>query len=221
MGGLFSEGCALVKLDLILGDPNIVGGTKVLSEMINPQYIAAIMTTEQLIIAFLSSSVIGGVIGAFITGRFNLKVKDREYENEYFKLVLVKRVAAYESIQRLVTGLKTAVLDDDRIPCHLLLSYEDGLLEAYTLLYEISSQALWLSDGIFQKTRDLGCLLYGAEKYEEGSVAFAKKHYQKLAMFREEIEVLHIRDMLSLHEVRQFLKKKNVKGEFSHVQLGG
>uniref|UniRef100_E6PTE1 Uncharacterized protein n=1 Tax=mine drainage metagenome TaxID=410659 RepID=E6PTE1_9ZZZZ len=74
------------------------------------------MTTEHLILALLSSSVIGGAIGAFITGRFNLRTKDREYENEYFKLILAKRIAAYESIQKLVTGLKTAVLSDDRQP---------------------------------------------------------------------------------------------------------
>lgn len=179
------------------------------------------MTTEQLVLAILSSSVIGGAIGAFIAGRFNLRVKDREYEIQYYKLVLAKRIAAYESIQQLVTGLKTAVLGEDRQPHHLLFSHEDGLPEAHKLLYEISSQALWLSDDLFRQTRDLGRLLFGATNHEGGTVVFAKKHYQKLATFREEIERLYIRDMLSLHEVRQFLKTKKVEGGFSNVQLGG
>jgi hypothetical protein len=178
------------------------------------------MTTEQLVFALLSSSVLGGVIGAFITGRFNLRVKDREYENEYYKLVLAKRIIAYESVQRLVTGLKTAIVDDDRQPYHLLLSYEDGPMDAHMLLHEISSQALWISDDLFLQTRDLGRLLYSATGHEDGTVAFAKKHYEKLATFREEIERLHIRDMLSLHEVRKFLRTKEVKGGFSNVQLG-
>lgn len=179
------------------------------------------MTTEQLLLALLSSSVLGGAIGAFITGRFNLRAKDREYENEYYKLVLAKRIAAYESIQKLVTGLKTAVVGDDGQPYHLLLSHEDGPLDAHKLLYEISSQTLWLSDDLFLQTRDLGRLLFGATGHEAGSVAFAKKHYEKLATFREEIERLHIGDMLSLHEVRKFLKTKKVKGGFSNVKLGG
>jgi hypothetical protein len=179
------------------------------------------MTTEQFVLAILSSSVVGGAIGAFIAGRFNLSVKDREYENEYYKLVLAKRIAAYESIQKLVTGLKTAVLDEDRQPYHLLLSHEDDLPEAYKCLYEISSQALWLSDDLFLQTRDLGRLLFGATDHEGGTVAFAKKHYQKLATFREEIERLHIRDMLSLHEVKKFLKAKRIEGVFSNVRLGG
>jgi len=178
------------------------------------------MTTEQLVFAILSSSVIGGAIGAFIAGRFNLRLKDREYENDYYKLVLAKRIAAYESIQQLITGLKTAVLDDDHQPYHFLLSHEDSLPEAHRLLLEISSHALWLSDDLFLQTRDLGRLLFGATNHEGGAVAFAKKHYQKFATFREEIERLHIRDMLSLYKISKFLKTKKVECGFSNVQLG-
>ena len=183
--------------------------------------LATNMATEQLVLAIFSSSVIGVAIGAFIAGRFNLSVKDREYENEYYKLVLTKRIAAYESIQQLVTGLKTAVLDEERQPYHLLLSHEVGPIEAHKLLFEISSQALWLSDDLFLQTRDLGRLLFGATNHEGGAVAFAKKHYQKLATFREEIERLHLRDILSLHKVKQFLQTKRVEGGFSNVRLGG
>ena len=178
------------------------------------------MTIEQFL-PIISSSVIAGAIGAYIAGRFNLRVKDREYEIEYYKIVLSKRIAAYESIQKLVTGLKTAVLADDRQPYHLLLSNEEGLLDAHKLLYEISSQALWLSDGLFLQTRDLGRLLFGATTHEGGAVAFAKKHYQKLAEFRNMIEQLYIQDMLTLHKVSQFLKSKKVECGFDNVRLGG
>jgi len=71
------------------------------------------------------------------------------------------------------------------------------------------------------QTRDIGRLLFGASDHEGGVVVFAKKHYEKLATFREEIERLHIRDMLSLHKVPQFLKDKKVEKGFSNVWLGG
>lgn len=179
------------------------------------------MTFEQLVVAILSSSVIGGAVGAFIAGRFSLSVKNREYENDYYNLVLAKRVAAYESIQQLVTGLKTAVLDNDGQPYHRLLSLDDSLPVAYRLLGEISSQALWLSDDLFIQTRDLGRLLFGATNHEGGTVAFAKKHYQEFATSRENIERLHIRDMLSLHKITQFLNSKNVQSGFGAVRLRG
>lgn len=183
--------------------------------------LTAHMSTEQLLLAILSSSVIGGAIGAVIAGRFSLSVKDREYENEYYKLVLAKRITAYESINQLVGGLKTAVLDEDSQPYHLLLSHEDGLPEAHKLLSEISSQALWLSDDLFLQTRDLGRLLFSATSQEGDTVIFAKKNYQKLATFREEIERLQIRDMLSLHKVKQFLNAKKIQSGFSNVRLSG
>lgn len=179
------------------------------------------MTTKELLLALLSSSFFGGVVGAFITGRFNLRVKDLEYKNEYYKQVLEKRIDAYESVEKLVTGFKTAVVDDDRQPYHFILSHEDGLLDAHKLLYEISSQALWLSDDLFLETRNLSLLLYGGTSHADGPVAFAKKHHEELAKFREKIERLHIRDMLSLHEVGTFLKTKKIKSGFSNVQLGG
>ena len=178
------------------------------------------MTNQQLVIAVLSSSLLGGVFGAFITGKFNLRVKDREYENEYFKLVLAKRITAYESVQKLVTGFKTAVVDKDKQPYHLLLSHEDGPQEAHKLLFEISSQALWLTDDLFLRTRDISRLLFGASGHEDGSIAFAIKNYRKFALLREEIERLHTRDMLLLHEVRKFLRKKKFGAGFNEVQLG-
>jgi hypothetical protein len=179
------------------------------------------MNTEQLVLALFSSSVVGGALGALITGRFSLGLKNREYENEYFKLVLAKRITAYESVQKLVTGLKTAVLAEDRQPYHLLFSDDDGLTDAHKLLYEISSQALWLSDDMFVQTRDLSRLLFGANDLDGGIVAFAKKHYAKLAEFRTTIERIHRRDMLSLHKVPEFLNAKKVEGGVSEVRLGG
>ena len=178
------------------------------------------MANLPLVTAVLSSSLLGGVLGAFITGKFNLRVKDREYENEYFKLVLAKRIAAYESVQKLVTGFKTAVVDENKQPYHFLLSHEDGPQETHKLLFEITSQALWLTDDLFLQTRDVSRLLFGASDDKDGSIAFAKKNYRKFALLREEIERLHIRDMLLLHEVRKFLRSKKISGGFSEVSLG-
>ena len=180
------------------------------------------MTIEQIVLIVLSSSVLGGAVGALIAGRFSLSVKNREYENEYYKLILVKRVAAYESVQALVSGLKTAVVSaEDKQPYHFLLANENSLPAAHKLLFKISSQALWLSDDLFLQTRDLSRLLFGASSYQGGVVAFAKVYYQKLAILRGEVERMHTRDMLSLHEVSAFLKAKKVEAGFSEVRLGG
>lgn len=177
------------------------------------------MTTEQLLIAFLSSSVVGGIVGALITGKYNLWAKDRDYENEYFKLVLAKRISAYEELEVLVTGLKTAVVGDDNQPYHMIFSKDDDWLSINKLLYNILSQTLWITDDLLQKIIELNRLNFRGYKSGANVTDFAKEHYQTIALLREEIERKRTRDMLSLHKVAIFLKSKRVEGGFSELSL--
>ena len=157
------------------------------------------------LVAILSSSLIGVVVGALITGAFSLRAKRAEYVNAYYSLVLERRVKAYEAVERLVTMLKMAVVDADERPYHFAFSGHDEL-ELYGQFLEITSQALWLSDDLFAKTRDLNLLVY--ERGDVKLLEFAKQNYEKIAELRTEIEALHGRDMLVLHDVSHFLKSK-------------
>ena len=51
--------------------------------------------------------LIGIVIGATIAGAYNLRAKRNEYVNEYYKLVVRRRVEAYEKLENLIINLKT------------------------------------------------------------------------------------------------------------------
>ena len=178
------------------------------------------MTPESFGVLLLSSSVLAATIGAIVAGVFNMKVKHREYENEYFKIVLSKRIAAYELVQKLVTGFKTAVVDSDGKPYHLIFSREGDLSEVHVLLAQLNDQALWLTNDLFDRVRDLSRVLFQARSFKDGTIEFAKLQYQEFALFREDLERMQVRDMLSLHQVRQFLRKKEVKSGFENVKLG-
>lgn len=173
--------------------------------------------TEQLWIAILSSSLISGVLGAVIGGLFTLRAKSNEYTNEYFKLVLARRMSSYEQVERLVTMLKTAVLDDDRQPYHLLFSQKEE--EVYMLLFGVMSNALWLSDELFAKTRELNVLFFEHQPGADDPVAFGKKHYVAIAELRTQIENIHAADMLRLHNVPRFLKSKKPTDSYVPVYL--
>jgi hypothetical protein len=71
------------------------------------------MPTAQLLVGVLSSSLIAGILGALIGGWFTLRGKRNDYANEYYKVVLARRVQAYEEVERLINMVKTAVLDQD------------------------------------------------------------------------------------------------------------
>jgi hypothetical protein len=177
------------------------------------------MTTE-LLVAVLTSSVAAGVISAIIGGWFALRSKRNEYENAYFKIVLDRRVRAYEQLENLVTKIKVAVLDKDGQPYHLLFSDEDSKESAYKAIFSVMSSALWLSDDIFEETRRLNVLIYSHSEATDTTnlIEFGKEHYREVAELRTRIEKLHTRDMLTLHQVPAFLRSKKPKDSYVEIR---
>ena len=166
--------------------------------------------TPELWLAVLSSSLISGVLGALIAGWFSLRLKGTEYANAYYKIVLDRRLAANEEVERLINKVKVAVVDDDQRPYHFLFSKDDDHVAVYNLLIDVMSQALWLSDDLFQKIRELNILMYSHKDSGSGLIEFGKKNYIEIGKLRTQIESLLARDMLTLHKVPSFLKIKRL-----------
>ena len=64
----------------------------------------------------------GALITGFITGISTLRAKRAEYVNEYHKLVLAKRISAYEELEILISYLKTSFHDGNGRLYHLLFA---------------------------------------------------------------------------------------------------
>jgi hypothetical protein len=176
--------------------------------------------SSQLWLAVLSSSVISGTIGALIAGWFNLRSKHTEYANMYYKMVLEKRIKAYEAVEYLINQIKIAVVDTDNRPCHLLFSKDNDHANVYKTLAYGMPDALWLSDDLFEATRDLNILVYTRAPDGFGLTEFGKAHYREIAELRTRIERLHTRDMTSLHEVPKFLRNKKPGDAYTPVARG-
>jgi 5-hydroxyisourate hydrolase-like protein (transthyretin family) len=174
--------------------------------------------SAQLLLAVLSSSLIAGVLGALIGGWFTLRGKRNDYANDYFKLVLARRVQAYEEVERLISMVKTAVMDGDGRPYHMLFSKDDDKQGVYNLLFAVMSKALWLSDELFELTRELNVLIYKQGDEEHGLIEFGKVNYKQIAELRTRMEIMHLRDMLVLHEVPRFLKSKKPTDVYVSIQ---
>lgn len=178
------------------------------------------MSTD-LWLAVLSSSLLSGIIVAGIAGWFTLRSKRNEYVDNYYKTVLDRRISAYEEIEHLVIMLKSAVLDGDQRPYHLLFSKDDDHQAVYKLMFIVMSKALWLTDDLFAKTRELNILIYSDGGSGSGLVEFGKRNYTTIAELRTQIELLHARDMLTLHNVPQFLKNKRPSDSYAPIERRG
>ncbi len=180
-----------------------------------------VASIQSLWLVVLSSSVVSAVMSAIVSGYFTWRSKRDEYVNEYYKTVIKRRIVAYEKIEQLIIWLKSAVIDpqgQDRRPYHLLFSDDSGWNKAQELLADINIQGLWVSDEIFKKAQELNRLIFNKP---QNVIAFGKANYERIATMRAELERLLARDILSLHDVKNFLKSKDSPDAgFEIVHLG-
>jgi hypothetical protein len=168
--------------------------------------------TEHTVITILSSSLVSGGLVALIYGLYLLRSKQNDYRNEFYKLVIQRRLAAYEAVENLISAFKTTVLDtnnDPSRPYHAVFQdcTEEGMANLAMLLYNVSSKGLWLSDAVFQKAKELDKLWFNLGKPED-LTEFGKEHYEVLALVRADLESLLARDMLTMYDVKGFLQSK-------------
>jgi hypothetical protein len=155
-------------------------------------------------------AAISAILGAAITGIYALWVKRNEYVNDYYKTVIARRIAAYEQLETIISSLKTSVVDDDNRPYHLLFASDDyeRWEGAFVVLHGSMSRDLWLSNEMFAKLRELNLLMFRFKK-PKSVIEFGKENYEQVASIRAEIERLLAKDMLTLYDVRKFLKSKD------------
>jgi hypothetical protein len=177
------------------------------------------MQLSPLQLALLSSAfTLGGAFfTALIAGIYGLRAKRNEYVHDYYKRVIDRRIVAYEQLETLIVSLKTAVLEEDGKPYHVLFS--DDWKDAYSHILAVMSQALWLSDEAFEKTRELNYLVFRLRPDPSEVIAFGKQNYAAIARLREDLQTILAADMLNLPNVKRFLTKKKRKSNRSIQEL--
>jgi hypothetical protein len=165
----------------------------------------------------LSSTVISGVVSALVSGWFNVRSKQSEYANAYYKLILERRLRAYEEVETLINSIKVAVMDDDRVPYHLLFSNDENTDGVHAMLTGVMSRSLWLSDELFEITRELSVFVYQGAAHDAGLIEFGKANYRDIAELRTRMERVLLRDMLTLHDAPAFLASKKPDDSYVHI----
>jgi len=95
---------------------------------------------------FLTTLFSGAVVGAVIVGGFNIYSKHTEYKHSYLKMILEKRIEAYERINSVIVMLKTSVLDNGKA-YHTIFSFDkDYFFEHHKILREAILHELWMSN---------------------------------------------------------------------------
>jgi hypothetical protein len=155
-----------------------------------------------------------------VSGYFMLRAKRNEYLNDFFKIVINKRVEAYEYLEALIQAYKTAVVDNDNQPYHCPFATEQQHMDSLLLTGAAMDSGLWLNDTTFDAVQKINYLQFGIPEDAKDRIRFGKEHYRELANMRETLEKHLAADMLGIYKVRQFLtaKKKRSRG-FKAINL--
>ena len=62
----------------------------------------------------VTSAIFSGFVSALISYLVSIRLKRLDFQNDYFKEILKKRLDAYDYIERQIAVLRGVVLDDDR-----------------------------------------------------------------------------------------------------------
>ena len=163
-------------------------------------------------VTIITSWLGSGIVGALVAGVYNLRAKQKEYVNDYYKMVIQRRITAYEQLEKLtIIPLRSSVADEtDNQLYHLPFSSEkedDWDRNVFSLL-SVMSEGSWLSNEAWKKLQELNVLLFHFEK-PASVIEFGKKNYKRIAGFRADLEQIFAKDMLNLHDVKRFLKSKD------------
>ena len=173
---------------------------------------------ENILTMVFTSSLVAGSICTILSHYFTLKVVNTNYKNEYYKILIKKRIEAYEYIETQTAIFRIVVFDDiDRRFYHLMFSKgEESFIEFQKNLVFANKCNLWLDDNIYKTLDEINNLFYNIvtklhNKSEEESINIGKEYYQQISDFRIKLENDLRKALRDLYKIKPLFKEKEKK----------
>lgn len=163
----------------------------------------------------LSSAVIAAIVSSIASYIINILTHKRKYKDDYYKMVIAKRMDAYSKVEVIILSLKKLVRDesDDCLYNVIFNNSQEEFFAFQTQLYEIAANSVWFSKDMYNALSELNLLFtqIDSQVLDDGSnlLILGKQNRKKIADIRIRLEDIFRRDILSLHKIEEFLKNKN------------
>ncbi|MCM8871810.1 MAG: hypothetical protein NDJ65_00840 [Paludibacteraceae bacterium] len=163
---------------------------------------------KDMLITLLGSGLLATLISCLIPVVFFKRERKFEYELEYHKKLLDKRISSYNKIERIAYFFSSAVQDSDGRPYHFIFSTEQNPFqdEYIALMTELTKCNLWISDEIRSELLSLNRFLF-ENKIVFTDIEKGKKFYKQLGEMSDKIISVARKDMLNLTDLN-FLRKQ-------------
>lgn len=165
----------------------------------------------------LSSALVTSILSSVATWLIGNHALNKSFKNDYYKLVINKRMEAYQYIDNQLKTMKLTTLDDDAKAYHSM--FYGNMQIVYDNQRDIMlarANGIWLSNDMENALSELNKLLFDINQDItddiDSNVVIAKKYYTQVADTREKVEKQLRKDMLVLYDVKRFLKEKRKTG---------
>lgn len=142
-----------------------------------------------------------------------LKVKDKEYKNDYYKKVIDKRIVAYGYLESQIAIMRETIIDKKERKGYLLMfgKGKDYYLESLSNIQKALTSGLWITPATLAVLGRMNAVFLNiALQYDisdaESLREAGKAYFKELSQLRFELEVAVREDVYSLHNVKSFFK---------------
>lgn len=155
----------------------------------------------------LSSSL----LTAFITIIANWFLQKDKYKKEYYKLILQRRLQAYELIDEYISNANMRTLIGNELYPTFILEEEFFGIHLVRI-FEVKKHTRWISKELTEKLTEYNALLINIDN--EINLTMDRKlvainNLEKIRNFQNEISNILMTDFRDLHNIKSFLKNKN------------
>ena len=114
--------------------------------------------TDQQFWSVVASAFGGGCLGALITGGVNWFINRKNYEDDYYKKIIDRRITAYEKINEILADLSFECTDNRETvgSCHICFSNFNEFIKMGQKLQNISLYMTWISKEACSEILNLG-----------------------------------------------------------------
>lgn len=165
----------------------------------------------------LSSSAVAAIVSSVCSYIIQRSVLTRSYKQDYYKMVIKKRMECYEYIESHLEVMKIATID-----CRTGEGYhamfglkKDECRQKQVELLHVISHSMWLSEAMLNKFTELNQLIFTIDRElnddVENNIRVGKRYYKQLSGIRREIEKILKVDLQTMYDVDEFLKQRIVE----------
>jgi len=169
---------------------------------------------EQIKIIF-TSTLVASIVSILVTYIVTLRLKRIDFRNDYYKVILTKRLKAYQFIEAQIAVLKSTVVEeDDGKPYHVIFSYgEEKCIEFQQNSLIAISYGLWIDDETMKELENLNELFFSIDnqinlKTQKEIIEIGKKYYREISDSRIALEKSLKKGLYELHDVKRVFRPK-------------